>query len=117
MEAGTMGRTAAPGGPRTTGVRRLATETKAFIKASQRVVAEQPPSSSESSSAQPSSRAATRAGRMSSLARQAWLYVAIVAGAYAIGRGLAKSGSNEPYFAERDGDDLGNAGARNGDDR
>jgi hypothetical protein len=43
--------------------------------------------------------------------------VAILAGAYAIGRGLAKSGSNEPYFAERDGDDLGNAGARNGDDR
>ncbi len=31
------------------------------------------------------------------IARQAWLYVAIVVGAYAIGRGLAKSGSPEPY--------------------
>ena len=31
------------------------------------------------------------------IARQAWLYVAIVAGAYFIGRGLAKSGSNDPY--------------------
>jgi hypothetical protein len=31
------------------------------------------------------------------IARQAWLYVAIVAGAYLIGRGLAKSGSRDPY--------------------
>lgn len=31
------------------------------------------------------------------IARHAWLYVAIVTGAYAIGRGLAKSGSHEPY--------------------
>lgn len=31
------------------------------------------------------------------LARQAWLYVAIVTGAYLISRGLAKSGSQEPY--------------------
>ena len=31
------------------------------------------------------------------IAKQAWLYVAIVTGAYAIGRGLAKSGSYEPY--------------------
>jgi hypothetical protein len=32
------------------------------------------------------------------IARQAWLYVSIVAGAYFIGRGLAKSGSRDPYF-------------------
>src|SRR3954469_12888212 len=32
------------------------------------------------------------------IARQAWLYVAIVAAAYFIGRGLAKSGSREPYW-------------------
>ena len=32
------------------------------------------------------------------VARQAWLYVSIVAGAYFISRGLAKSGSREPYF-------------------
>jgi len=31
------------------------------------------------------------------IARQAWLYVAIVVGAYAIGRGLAKSGTPDPY--------------------
>ncbi len=33
------------------------------------------------------------------IARQAWLYVSIVAGSYFISRGLAKSGSREPYFA------------------
>jgi hypothetical protein len=33
------------------------------------------------------------------IARQAWLYVSIVGGAYLIGRGLAKSGSHEPYWA------------------
>jgi len=31
------------------------------------------------------------------IARQAWLYVAIVTGAYMISRGLAKSGSQDPY--------------------
>jgi hypothetical protein len=34
-------------------------------------------------------------------ADQAWLYVAIVASAYLVSRGLAKSGSREPYW---DGD-------------
>jgi hypothetical protein len=32
------------------------------------------------------------------IARQAWLYVAIVAAGYMISRGLAKSGSREPYY-------------------
>lgn len=32
------------------------------------------------------------------IARQAWLYVTILVAAYSIGRGLAKSGSREPYF-------------------
>jgi hypothetical protein len=36
------------------------------------------------------------------IARQAWLYVAIVAGAYLISRGLAKSGSSDPYEATDD---------------
>lgn len=31
------------------------------------------------------------------IARQAWLYVAIVTGAYMISRGLAKAGSQDPY--------------------
>jgi hypothetical protein len=41
------------------------------------------------------------------VARQAWLYVAIVAGAYFIGRGLAKSGSSEPYWADGTNADRG----------
>jgi hypothetical protein len=36
------------------------------------------------------------------VARQAWLFVAIVTGAYLIGRGLAKSGVREPYTDEHD---------------
>jgi len=32
------------------------------------------------------------------IARQAWLYVAIITAGYLISRGLAKSGSREPYF-------------------
>ena len=36
------------------------------------------------------------------IARQAWLYVAIVTGAYTIGRGLAKAGSSEPYTEDDD---------------
>jgi hypothetical protein len=35
------------------------------------------------------------------IARQAWLYVAIVAVGYMISRGLAKSGSREPYDGDR----------------
>jgi len=35
------------------------------------------------------------------IARQAWLYVAIVAAGYMISRGLAKSGSREPYDEDR----------------
>jgi len=34
------------------------------------------------------------------IARQAWLYVAIVTAAYAIARGLAKAGSSDPYWAD-----------------
>jgi hypothetical protein len=33
---------------------------------------------------------------------RAWLYVAIVGSAYIVSRGLAKAGSSEPYWAERD---------------
>jgi hypothetical protein len=41
------------------------------------------------------------------IARQAWLYVAIVTGAYLISRGLAKSGSREPYTERLDEGDRG----------
>jgi hypothetical protein len=37
------------------------------------------------------------------IARQAWLYVAIITGAYLVCRGLAKSGSREPYTDDTDG--------------
>ncbi len=34
------------------------------------------------------------------IARQAWLYVAILGAGYFVSRGLAKSGSHEPYTPE-----------------
>jgi hypothetical protein len=33
---------------------------------------------------------------------RAWLYVSIVAAAYIVSRGIAKAGSSEPYWADRD---------------
>jgi hypothetical protein len=42
------------------------------------------------------------------IARSAWLYVSIVAAAYIISRGLAKSGSSEPYTDRED--DSGSGG-------
>jgi hypothetical protein len=36
------------------------------------------------------------------IARQAWLYVSILGAGYFISRGLAKSGSSEPYAADDD---------------
>jgi hypothetical protein len=44
----------------------------------------------------------TAPGTDSFIAKQAWLYVAIVAAAYMISRGLATSGSREPYDEDRD---------------
>ena len=38
------------------------------------------------------------------IARQAWLYVSIVTGAYLLSRGLAKAGSSEPYSEGTDSD-------------
>jgi hypothetical protein len=40
------------------------------------------------------------------IARHAWLYVSIVAAAYLISRGLAKSGSYEPYGVMEPGQDV-----------
>jgi hypothetical protein len=53
-------------------------------------------------SAQSISGGDTAPGTDSFVAKQAWLYVAIVASAYMISRGLAKSGSREPYDEDRD---------------
>ena len=33
---------------------------------------------------------------------RAWLYVTVVGAAYMVSRGLAKSGSRDPYWADRD---------------
>ena len=41
------------------------------------------------------------------IARHAWLYVSIVAGAYMISRGLAKSGSRDPYTDDSGHDSNG----------
>lgn len=48
------------------------------------------------------------------IARQAWLSVAIVTGAYLIRRGLAKSGPSEPYGGGASNEDRF---TRDGDDR
>jgi high-affinity Fe2+/Pb2+ permease len=36
---------------------------------------------------------------------RAWLYIAIVGAAYMVSRGLAKAGSRDPYWADRDNSD------------
>src|SRR5215210_7322001 len=47
------------------------------------------------------------------IARQAWLYVSILGAGYFISRGLAKSGSREPYMEEPgDSGDRDNRGDR-----
>jgi hypothetical protein len=40
-------------------------------------------------------------------AKQVWLYAVILTGAYMISRGLAKSGSSDPYTDRDDGRDNG----------
>ena len=110
MEAGTLHRSGAASTRTVSRARRLVTETKASIKTSEfwmtlAVVVGILVSAAVI-------KGGDSGGTDEFIARQAWLYVAILAGAYAIGRGLAKSGSNEPYFADRDGDDHGNAGGR-----
>ena len=84
--------------PRSTGARRLVTETKSALKTTElwiyvamtvavliaaMVVDE------------------TDAGGFG--ARQAWLYVTILTVGYLLSRGLAKSGSREPYSSDDDG--------------
>jgi hypothetical protein len=49
------------------------------------------------------------------IARHAWLYVSILGAGYFISRGLAKSGSREPYTDDAsDSGDRDNRGDRNG---
>lgn len=56
------------------------------------------------------------------IARQAWLYVSILGGAYFISRGLAKAGSRDPYWDGGTNDSLNgdadrDAAVRNPGDR
>jgi hypothetical protein len=77
------------------GVRRL-TETKSFAKTSEFFVW---------ALAVAATLIATYAKDSDSLQpRQGWLYVAILSAAYMVARGLAKSGSHEPYTEHRDND-------------
>jgi hypothetical protein len=108
MEAGTLtSRTSQNDGAKSNdvahGLRRYVTETKASIKTSEfwltlAVIAGILIAASATDGAEGFG------------ANQAWLYVAIVTGAYAVGRGLAKAGSGEPYSADAEGKDLGNSG-------
>ena len=76
-------------------VRRATTETKASFKTSELWLA-------VAAIVGILVAAATVDGAEGFGANQAWLYVAIVVSAYAISRGLAKSGSYEPYTQDRD---------------
>ncbi len=86
-------------GTRTTGLRRLTTETKAAIKTTELymyvvVLA-----------ATLIAGLATKAGSGHDdrfIAKDVWLFATILTVGYMISRGLAKSGSREPYTEERD---------------
>ena len=103
MEAGSASRVGAEPGTRSLGrVSRLKTETKQAFKTTEfwamvGVIV-----------AILVSAAAIKGGDSGGtdefIARNAWLYVSIVAGAYIISRGLAKAGSSEPYTEDRDRD-------------
>ncbi len=98
MEAGTLGRS---DGPRTTadrsyGVRRLTTETKQAFKTTEFWMTIAAVAGILIAAAQ------VKGGPDDEfIASQAWLYVAILVGLYAVGRGAAKSGSRDPYDADR----------------
>jgi hypothetical protein len=103
MEAGTKAGAARTDTVRRTGVvRRLTTETKQAFKTTEFWVMVGVVVAILVSAA--ATKGGDTAGTDEFIARQAWLYVAIVAGAYLISRGLAKSGSSDPYTETRDDD-------------
>ena len=83
-------------------VRRLATETKQAFKTSEFWMAFAVVVGILVSAAM--IKGGDTSGTDEFVARNAWLYVAIVTGAYCIGRGLAKAGSSEPYTDTSDTD-------------
>jgi hypothetical protein len=103
MEAGTanrVGTARTSNGTHVHRVRRLATETKQAFKTSEFWMVVAVVIGILVSAAV--IKGGDSGGTDEFIARQAWLYVAILAGAYAIGRGLAKSGSSDPYTEDRD---------------
>jgi hypothetical protein len=101
----TRGDLATPGGLAGRAARRLTTETKQAFKTTEfwAMVA--------LVGAILLSAALIKGGDDEFIARQAWLYVAILGGSYFVSRGLAKAGSREPYADEdrnRDGHRDGN---------
>jgi hypothetical protein len=109
MEAATQRAPSVRGNGRTgDALRRFTTETKASVKTSEFWMAIAVIVGILVSAA--AIKGGDTGGTDEFIARQAWLYVAIVAGAYLISRGLAKSGSYEPYAVEPDGDVRGNSG-------
>ena len=102
MEAGTAKRVGTPRtstGTHVDRVRRLATETKQAFKTSEFWMVIAVIVGILVSAAMV--KGGDTSGTDEFIARNAWLYVAIVTGAYVIGRGLAKSGSREPYAEDR----------------
>ena len=101
MEAGTATRVGTPSASHGVAdrVRHLATETKQAFKTSEFWLVVAVIVGILVSAA--AIKGGDTAGTDEFIARNAWLYVAIVTGAYAIGRGLAKSGSREPYTEDR----------------
>ena len=84
-------------------VRRLATETKAAFKTTEfwaMVVV----NVAILVSAAAIKGGDTGQGTDEFIARQAWLYVSIVTGAYLLSRGLAKAGSSQPYDEDSSSD-------------
>lgn len=106
MEAGTVGTRAHTRSGAGSALRRFATETKASFKTSEFWLTLGVIAAILISAA--AIKGGDTAGTDEFIARHAWLYVAIVTAAYVISRGLAKSGSHEPYSLDRD-EDRGNA--------
>jgi hypothetical protein len=109
MEAGTVARPGVRKGGSGRSLSRYTTETKGSFKTSEMWISLAVIAGILISAA--AIKGGDTAGTDEFIARQAWLYVAIVAAAYAISRGLAKSGSHEPYgVVERDQDVRDNTG-------
>ncbi len=85
-----------------TGANRLATETKAAFKTTEFYAFVVVTVAILVSAA--AIKGGDTGGTDEFIARHAWLYVAIVTAAYMISRGLAKSGSREPYDANSGGE-------------